>query len=60
MAAYNGERFIREQIDSILRQTYQDFELIICDDCSTDSTWNILKKYEGKDERIHCYLNEYN
>jgi glycosyltransferase EpsE len=38
MAAYNGEKYIGEQINSILNQTYQDFELVVCDDCSTDST----------------------
>jgi len=60
MATYNGERFIREQIDSILRQTIQDFELVVSDDCSTDTTWQILKEYEAKDKRIHCYRNEQN
>jgi glycosyltransferase involved in cell wall biosynthesis len=60
MATYNGEKYLREQIDSILRQTYKDFEVIICDDCSTDSTWSILQKYEDIDTRIHCYLNEIN
>jgi glycosyltransferase involved in cell wall biosynthesis len=60
MATYNGEKYIYEQIDSILGQTYQDFELVICDDCSTDSTWIILQEYEKKDVRIHCYKNEKN
>jgi glycosyltransferase involved in cell wall biosynthesis len=60
MATYNGEKYIREQINSILQQTYQDFELIICDDCSTDSTWIILQEYEKLDVRIHCYKNEQN
>jgi glycosyltransferase involved in cell wall biosynthesis len=60
MAAYNGEKYIKEQIDSILNQTFQDFELIVCDDCSTDSTWAILREYEQKDTRIHCCLNEEN
>jgi glycosyltransferase involved in cell wall biosynthesis len=60
MATYNGENYIREQIDSILNQTYQEFELIICDDCSTDSTWTILQEYEKKDHRINCQLNEKN
>jgi glycosyltransferase involved in cell wall biosynthesis len=60
LAAYNGEKYIKEQIDSILNQTHQDFELIACDDCSTDSTWVILQDYEQKDKRIRCYLNEKN
>jgi glycosyltransferase involved in cell wall biosynthesis len=60
MATYNGEEYIREQIDSILQQTYQDFELIICDDCSVDLTWIILKKYKERDKRIFICQNEKN
>ena len=60
MTSYNGEKFIREQIDSILNQTYSDFELIIGDDCSTDSTRNILQEYKQKDPRIKLCLNEKN
>jgi glycosyltransferase involved in cell wall biosynthesis len=44
MPAYNYDKFIQEAIDGILNQTYQNFELIIVDDGSTDSTWSILKK----------------
>lgn len=58
MTTYNGERFLREQIDSILNQTYTDFELIICDDVSSDSTVDILNKYAQKDSRIHIIQNE--
>lgn len=60
MATYNGENYIREQLDSVLVQTINDFELIICDDCSKDSTIQILKEYEQKDNRIHVYFNENN
>jgi glycosyltransferase involved in cell wall biosynthesis len=60
MTSYNGEKYIREQIDSILNQTYRNFELIICDDCSSDSTWSILKKYSMQDSRIICYRNDVN
>lgn len=60
MATYNGEKYLREQIDSILKQTIQDFELIICDDCSTDTTWDILQEYQLQDARIKCYRNEEN
>ena len=45
MATYNGEKYLREQIDSILNQTFKDFNLIICDDCSKDSTKDILEEY---------------
>lgn len=58
MATFNGEYFLREQIDSILNQTYKDFELVICDDCSTDSTVQILKSYT--DPRIKLFINEKN
>lgn len=60
MTTYNGEKYLAEQIDSILSQTYTDFELIVCDDCSTDSTRSILKEYEQKDKRIKLYFNEAN
>ncbi len=60
MTTFNGEKYLKEQIDSILNQTYKDFELIICDDCSTDNTQNILKEYEKKDNRIHLYFNSNN
>ena len=57
MAAYNGERFIAEQIDSLLAQTCQDFRLIIRDDGSSDNTPAIIadyaQKYPGKIEIVH-------
>ena len=52
MTTYNGEKYIKQQLDSILNQTYTDIELIICDDCSVDNTLNILKEYSKKDFRI--------
>lgn len=60
LATYNGEKYLREQIDSILKQTYKNFNLIISDDCSKDSTRKILKEYEQKDNRIIVYLQENN
>lgn len=60
LATYNGERFIREQIDSILNQTLSDFEIIVCDDCSTDNTVGIIKDYAAKDSRIKIYTNDRN
>ena len=44
MATYNGEKYLKEQIDSILNQTYTNFRLIISDDCSKDSTRQIIKE----------------
>lgn len=60
MATYNGEKWIREQLDSIISQTYPIHELIIQDDCSTDSTLEIIKEYERQYAFIHVYQNEKN
>lgn len=60
MATYNGEKFIREQLDSILAQTITDWELIVCDDVSTDSTIAILEEYAKKDGRIQIHKNKVN
>lgn len=58
MSVYNGEKFLREAIDSILGQTYKDFEFVIYDDCSTDNTADIIKNYD--DPRIVYRPNEVN
>lgn len=58
MAVYNGSDYLREAIDSVLCQTYDDFELIIVDDASTDNSLEIIKSY--KDERIVIICNENN
>ena len=60
MCSYNGERFIQEQINSILEQSYSNFELIITDDCSSDKTIEIIKNYQANDTRIKLYQNEVN
>ena len=52
LASYNGEKYISDQLDSIINQTYKNWELIIRDDGSKDETMTILNKYEKKDERI--------
>lgn len=52
MPVYNAERYLDDAIQSILNQTYEDFEFIIINDCSTDNSYNIIKKYEKKDKRI--------
>lgn len=57
MCTYNGEKFLREQIDSILAQTYPVYELIIQDDCSTDHTVDIIRTYQEQDERVKLYIN---
>jgi len=60
MATYNGERYLREQLDSILNQTYNNLEIIICDDLSNDKTIEIIKEYQKLDSRIQLYINETN
>lgn len=60
MAAYNAEAFIREAIDSIIKQTHTEFELIIINDGSTDNTDCILNEYKEKDRRIKIFNNPKN
>lgn len=60
LATYNGEHFLKELLDSVLAQTVSDFELVICDDSSTDSTFQIIAGYEKKDARIKIFQNEIN
>jgi len=60
MTAYNRELYISEAIVSILNQTYRNFELIIVDDASVDSTREIVKHYLQHDSRIKFYCNESN
>jgi len=53
MPVYNGEKFIRGALDSLLAQTFTDFELIVSDNASTDSTELICREYMDRDTRIH-------
>ena len=55
MATYNGSKFIKEQIDSILCQLSMDDELVISDDHSTDETFDIINSYN--DSRLKFYFN---
>ncbi len=52
--AYNSSRFIRDCIDSVLGQSFQDWEMIIVNDASSDDTRLIVQEYQDKDPRIHC------
>lgn len=60
LPVYNGEDFLESSVDSILSQTFTDFELIICDNASTDRTPEICRKYAAKDPRVHYYRNKTN
>lgn len=58
MATYNGEAFIKEQLDSILSQTYKNWMLWVRDDGSTDRTVEILKSYASKHPKISVFIND--
>ncbi len=60
MPVYNGEKYIAKSIESILNQTFGDFELLISDNASTDHTESICREYAKKDERISYFRNEKN
>lgn len=60
MATYNGEKYLREQLDSILQQTYPVSEIIIQDDCSTDATLDIVRAYAEKYPIIKYHENQQN
>lgn len=59
VATYNGEKYLREQLDSIYNQTYKNIEVIVCDDCSSDKTVEILEEY-CKKFRLKYFVNETN
>jgi glycosyltransferase involved in cell wall biosynthesis len=60
MTCFNREKYISEAIESVLASTFKDFELIVVDDCSTDNTVEIARKYEATDSRVKVYVNEKN
>ena len=60
VAVYNAEKYIKDTIESIIKQTFQDFEIILVDDCSTDNSYNILREYSNKNEKIKVYKLEQN
>jgi glycosyltransferase involved in cell wall biosynthesis len=60
MCTYNGEKFLRPQIGSVLSQTYVNLELVIVDDASSDNTVQILEEYSRKDSRVKYVVNEKN
>lgn len=60
LPVYNGENFVKEALDSLLAQTYKDFELLISDNASTDETQIICKAYAAKDRRVRYFRNDRN
>lgn len=57
---YNHERFLQQRIESILNQSYKDFEMILLDDCSTDNSVDILNQYKKHPQVSHIIVNEKN
>ena len=60
MPVFNGEKYLKQALASILAQTHQDFQLIISDNAFTDRTQQICLDYVAKDSRIHYYRNKKN
>jgi len=60
LPAYNSATGIKIAIESILNQTWENLELLIIDDCSTDSTWKVIQQYANKDERIQVFQTDIN
>ena len=60
MPVYNGERYLSAALESLIRQEYKNFHLIISDNASTDDTYKICRQYAELDERIQCVHNESN
>src|ERR1043166_1469914 len=55
---YNGKKYLAECIESVLAQTYQNWEYIIVDNCSKDGTLEVARRYEQRDKRIRVIHNE--
>jgi glycosyltransferase involved in cell wall biosynthesis len=60
LCTFNGDAFLKEQLDSIVNQSYPEIELIVVDDCSSDDTLNILKEYSAKYSFIKLFINPQN
>lgn len=60
LPVYNGENYLRRSIDSILAQDFEDFELIIADNASSDGTESICREYAAADKRVRYYRNDTN
>lgn len=60
MSTYNGEKYLREQVDSILAQEQVDVYLHVTDDCSKDNTVSIIKEYQAKHKNVSLHVNEKN
>lgn len=60
MTVYNREEFLPAAIESVLKSKFEDFEFILVDDCSSDSSWSVAEHYSNLDSRIRIYKNPVN
>jgi glycosyltransferase involved in cell wall biosynthesis len=60
MTAFNREKYVAEAVESVLSSTLKNFELIVVDDCSSDSTVEIVRSYAARDPRVKLFINEKN
>lgn len=60
LPVYNGDNYVAYALESVLKQTYENFEVIISDNASTDRTEEICREYAGRDPRVHYYRSEVN
>lgn len=60
MPLYNAEPYLVETFDSVLSQSYKNWELIVVEDCSSDASLRLAKEYENRDRRISVHPNEHN
>lgn len=60
MPVYNGEKFLKQSIESVIGQSYKDWELILVNDCSMDHSLEIMQSYAESDNRIKVINNEIN
>ena len=58
--AYNCEKYLEEAVNSVLAQSFEDWELLIIDDCSKDATWLRMQTLAKKDNRIRIFQNQHN
>ena len=58
ITTYNAEQYIEKTISSVIDQSYKDWELIIIDDCSLDSTWKLLMNFRSKHQNIYIFKNK--
>ena len=57
---YNGEKYLKECLDSCIDQTFKNYEIIICDDCSSDGTIKIIEEYSEKFPQLKLFINDKN